>query len=84
MYRVVRFPENPIIYADLDPSIGQNINGPSLDSCTGLGAQSSRSILLVLRASSGEVYSNGLCRFDTWAMEDTPSWCIAIAGYGLS
>jgi len=30
MYRVFRFPENPIIYSVLDEQIGTNINGPSL------------------------------------------------------
>ncbi len=30
MYRAIRFPENPIIHADLDDRIGHNINGPSL------------------------------------------------------
>jgi len=30
MYRVSRFPENPIIHAGLDEQIGHNINGPSL------------------------------------------------------
>jgi len=30
MYRVTRFPENPIIHADLAEQIGGNINGPSL------------------------------------------------------
>ena len=29
-FRATRFPENPIIYAGLDPEIGTNINGPSL------------------------------------------------------
>lgn len=30
MYRITRFPENPIIHAGLDEQIGHNINGPSL------------------------------------------------------
>lgn len=30
MYRVIRFPENPIIHAGMDEQIGRNINGPSL------------------------------------------------------
>lgn len=30
MYRVIRFPENPIIHPGLDAQIGHNINGPSL------------------------------------------------------
>ncbi len=30
MLHAIRFPENPIVYPDLDPSIGTNINGPSL------------------------------------------------------
>ncbi len=30
MYRAIRFPENPIIHAELDEQIGHNINGPSL------------------------------------------------------
>ena len=30
MIQTIRFSENPIIYPELDPSIGSNINGPSL------------------------------------------------------
>jgi hypothetical protein len=30
MYKAIRFPENPIIHAELDEQIGHNINGPSL------------------------------------------------------
>lgn len=30
MYRVTRFPENPIIHSELGEQIGHNINGPSL------------------------------------------------------
>lgn len=30
MYKVIRFPENPLIHAGLDDQIGLNINGPSL------------------------------------------------------
>jgi hypothetical protein len=30
MYRAIRFPENPLIHADLDDTIGDNINGPSV------------------------------------------------------
>ena len=30
MYRAVRFPENPLLHAGMDPRIGTNLNGPSL------------------------------------------------------